>query len=232
FLPRTAMLYDGRFGFVSYLDPEASGARKTDSHPIRTRLGVNGHFTQSFGLLAMVGWGASFYDGYPQPEIQTQDFDSVIGQVEVKWYIDPVPEGDPMKTSGSLSGLSLGFIRDFEDAFIGTYLERDYGYAKFDYLFGGRFLLVVQAQGGAVVFPTLEPSLVFQANNADGWTDIRIDGNLFGEYRFTDWLGVNADIKYQGYLSDTQLNPPGNVVTPDFLAYQIVTAFLGVRAFL
>ena len=84
--------------------------------------------------------------------------------------------------------MSVGFIRDFEDSFVGTYLERDMGYARFTYLFGGQFLLVAEVRAGGVFFP----------NNPDfgqpnGWSDFRLDGTLFGEWRITDWFAVNAD---------------------------------------
>src|SRR5690606_9637984 len=61
FLPLTALRYDASFGFVHSLDPNASNARKTTPHPMRARLGVNGLVTPSFGVLALAGWGASFY---------------------------------------------------------------------------------------------------------------------------------------------------------------------------
>jgi hypothetical protein len=227
FLPRTALIYDASFGFVTYPSPAGTNP-KPDSHPLRTRLGVNGLITPSFGALAMMGWGASFYSGQANP-----DFDSLLAQAEVKWYFTPPPGADPLRASAVQSNLAVGFIRDYEDAFIGTYLERDRGYARFSYLFGGEFLLVAEVGGGAVVYPSLDPGTTqfdVGADAANGWTDIRLDGKAFGEYRFLDWLGANLEVTYGGYFSDTQLQFPGGGL--DQLGFQRFTIFAGVRAFL
>jgi hypothetical protein len=227
FLPRTALMYDARFSFITYIDPASGNAEKEDSHPLRARIGLNGLVTPSFGLLALVGWGASFYQG---DAAEVQDFDSVIGQLELRWYITPSPTTDPMKVSALLSSLSVGFIREFEDSFVGTYLEKDQGYVRFNYLFAGQFLLVVEGRAGAVVFPPqVDPD--YGAAAAEGWTDVRVDGTLFGEWRIKDWLGVNAEVGYTGYFSDMALEFPGGAGGTDELAYQDIRAFIGVRVF-
>lgn len=242
FLPRTALVYDASFGFILYTSGDRGGAGKSDSFPLRSRIGINGLFTPSFGLLAMVGWGASFYTAPPGQDTPVQDFDSVIGQLEAKFYLDAQDTDNPLQVSGSSSSVAIGFVRDFEDSFIGTYLERNFGYARFDYLFAGQFLLVAKVQGGAVLFPSLPPApaAVNFTGPANGWTDARVDANLFGEWRVQDWLGINADIGYTGYFSGTTLAVPpdpnqpisgGNAVDNE-LRYQIFQAFLGVRAFL
>lgn len=234
FLPRTALMYDASFGFVTYPDPNASLARKTNSHPMRARIGVNGLVTPSFGVLALVGWGASFYDD-PLDTGTVHDFDSVLAQAEVKWYLDPVPDSDPMKASASLSSLALGFVRDYEDSYIGSYVEKNFGYLRFNYLFGGQFLLVATAQGGALIYPEIPVYAGFESNKPDGWTDGKVDASLFGEWRIKDWLGINADLGYEGYFSGTSLEPEDTGGVPgvaDRLGYNIFTAFLGLRAFL
>jgi hypothetical protein len=223
FLPRTALMYDASFGFITYPDGAAGNANKNNSHPLRARIGVNGLVTPTFGVLGLVGWGSSFYEGDTD-----EDFDSVIAQAEVKWYLSPPPESDPFAISGSLSYLAIGFLRDYADSFIGTYLERDSGYARFSYLFGGKFVLVAEARAGAVVFPA-QTRADYGADAAGGWTDAQVIGKLFGEYRIKDWLGVNAEVKYTGYFSPTTLfDQAGN---PNALSFQRVSAMAGVRAF-
>ena len=49
FLPRSALTFDGRFGIINYPDP----LNKTNSHPMRARVGFNGLITNSFALLVM-----------------------------------------------------------------------------------------------------------------------------------------------------------------------------------
>ena len=64
-------------------------------------------------ILAMAGWGASFYTPRPQ-----NDFDSVIGQGEVKFYLTSNPAIEPGKAGLSISSLAFGFTRDFYDSFV------------------------------------------------------------------------------------------------------------------
>ncbi len=213
FLPRSALTFDGRFGFTTFTQP----TDKLDSHPMRVRLGFNGLITNSFALLVLGGWGASFYTPAPQ-----EDFDSFIGQAEVKWLITPSPSNDPGAASLSLSSLAAGFTRDFADSYIGTYEEINRGYLKFSYMFAGRFLLVVDGGVAAVVRPPIE------ALNLEADTAVRIDPSIFGEYRFLDWLGVNATVRYDTNITE-QVVSSGDV--DEALQWQQFQAYLGVRAF-
>lgn len=230
FLPRTSLVYDARFDFINYTNGDPGNPDpKRGSHPIRARLGLNGLVTSSFAVLAMVGWGASFYDAPPAnaaPIAPISNFDSVIGQVEVKWYLTPNPSADPAATSLTLSSISVGFLRDFYDAYLGqTYFERDRGYATLSYFFNGRFLLVVD--GGAA--PIIYPAMTINKTAISPFTDIRIDGSLFGEYRLKDSFGINASVRYNENISSTSV-PSGIVgVPPQNLSYREVEAYLGVR---
>ncbi len=213
FLPRSALTFDGRFSFIDYPDEFA----KTDSHPMRARLGYNGLITNSFALLVMGGWGASFYTPTPQ-----EDFDSFIGQAEVKWLITPSPSTDPAAASLSLSSLAAGFVRDFADSYIGTYEEHDRGYVKFSYLFAGRFLLVIDGGVAAVIYPDIARF------NQESFTAIRVDASAFGEYRFTDYFGVNATVRYNTNITDVVLDV-GATGGQENLQWQAFQAFLGAR---
>jgi hypothetical protein len=228
FLPRTAMLYDFRMGFINYPNPTGlGGGSKTGSHPMRTLLGVNGLITPSFGLLAMVGWGSSFYDATPRTA--AHDFDSIIGQAEVKWYITPNPQAEPNAATLSVSSLSVGFLRDFQDSAIGTYVERDRAYANLSYFFGGRVLVVVDGGVGPMVYPRIE-SVSGVTQNTPSFTDIRYDASVFGEYRLKDYLGINATVRYSGNASNTSLHftdKTGPIT--DSLQWQAFEAYLGAR---
>lgn len=217
FLPRTALMYDARFGFVTY----PSGTEKTSSHPVRARIGMNGLITSSFGLLALVGWGSSFYSA----PAEDHNFDSVIGQLEVKWYITPTPSSDPAAATMATSAVTLGFLRDFQDSYIGSYFERDRGYVNLSYFFGGRFLLVVDGGIGPVIYPAIE-----ELDKPNGFTDLRVDASIFGEYRFKDRFGLNTTIRYGGNLSDNFIVVPPEV--PDYLNYNQFEIYLGARWFL
>jgi hypothetical protein len=115
----------------------------------------------------------------------------------------------------------VGFTRDFADAFIGTYLEQNRGYIKFSHFFAQRFLLVADAGAAAVVFPDIpQPA---QAS----FTAARVDATLFGEYRFTDYFGLNATLRYDHFITDVDLG--GVTGGFDALQYQVFQALLGAR---
>jgi hypothetical protein len=215
FLPRTALIYDARFGFISYPNPTG----KTASHPMRAMIGVSGLVTSAFSVQAMVGWGASFYTPKPQ-----EDFNSVIGRAEVKWFLNTTPSTDPGASSNSLSSLSVGFSRDFFDSYIGTYVERDRGYIDLSYFFAGRFLLVVDAGAGPMVYPKID------ALKLNAFADIRVDASLFGEYRFKDTFGINANVRYGQNFSGTSITI--NNSTPDYFKWNQIEAYLGFRWFM
>jgi hypothetical protein len=225
FLPRTALMYDATLGFINYPD----GTQQHGSHPLRAQIGVNGLVTPSFGLLALAGWGASFYTPAGQ-----DDFDSLIGRLELKWFITPNPGTDPSAATLALSSLTAGFARDFEDSYLGTYLERNRGYLKLQYFFAGRFLLVVDGGVAAVVYPGI--TTANGVGNQAAWTDVRVDASLFGEYRLKDSFGINTTLRYGSNISDTRLvidaaSSPGREGR-DSLQWQQFEAYLGVRWFL
>ncbi len=218
FLPRSALFYDTGFNFITYANPQD----KTGSHPLRARVGYNGLITDWFGVLVAGGWGASFYES--TGSIPPNDFDSVIGQAELRFHLTPPPADDPTGAGLTLSAISLGFNRDFQDSFIGTYYEYNRGYLKFSYFFAGRLLLAVDGGAGAVSFPDIvEPPVA-------AWTDIKVDAQLLAEYRFTDYFALNSTIRYDHYFSDTVITPAGGGGFDD-LQWQNFQAYLGARLF-
>lgn len=226
FLPRTALMYDAKFDFISYPSSAADTSGlggKTGSHPVRAQLGLNGLLTPTLGVTLLAGWGASFYQGTAQ-----QDFDSVIGTAEVRWYLTPNPQAQPKEATLALSSLAVGFQRDFADSYIGTYFERDRGYLNFAYFFGGRFLLMVDGGAAAIRYPTITSLGSSTLAAAKPFTDVRLDGTLFGEYRLADSFGINATVRYAHNLSNTVLSVGGY----DELQWQRFETYLGVRWFM
>jgi hypothetical protein len=166
----------------------------------------------------MAGWGASFYTPRPQ-----NDFDSVIGQGEVKFYLTSNPAIEPGKASLSISSLAFGFTRDFYDSFIGTYFEQDRGYAKLQYFFGGQFLASLEGGAGPVVYPAVAGVGNSLANGA---TDVRIDATLYGEYRIKDVFGIGGTFRYTQDANSIKINVAG---TQDSLAWKDIEAYLTLR---
>ncbi len=57
FLPQTALLYDGRVGFVHYINDTT---RLSNSTPVSSSLGINGLITSKLGALIQGGWKSTF----------------------------------------------------------------------------------------------------------------------------------------------------------------------------
>ena len=64
-------------------------------------------------------------------------------------------------------------------------------------------------------------------------SDVMLIASLFAEYRFTEWFGLNATLRYTGDFTDWQYertDAAGMVVAP--ARYNKFEAFLGARIFL
>ncbi len=139
FRPRTALLYDASLRFISYPNEANSGdVPLVSSTPVRARIGLSGLITERFSVLGMIGWGASFYDttvpNLPQ-------FDSVIAQAELRWFLSASPGIANATDLGlALSSIALGYTRDFQNRYLGGYYTQDRGYLK--------FLLSLRGAGG------------------------------------------------------------------------------------
>jgi hypothetical protein len=234
FRPRTALVYDATFRFITYSNADQAVPVPLDtSTPIRTRLGLDGLVTDRFALLAMVGWGASFYDTTLAHQPQ---FDSVIAQAELRWFLAASPGIASVTDVGlSLSSIAIGYSRDFQNSYLGSYFTQDRGYLKFYYLFAGRATITLEGGIAAIEYPNLYWS--DDTLRATSFTDLRADATLFGEYRFTDTLGLNATVRYTTNVSNEILDvtePTALAPNPDVYAMQWsrLEAFLGLRWFM
>jgi hypothetical protein len=241
FRPRTALLYDATFRFINYADQSSAlQAGLVNSAPVRARLGLNGLVTDRFALLGLVGWGASFYDN--GHAVQPQ-YDSVVGQAELKWFLSASPGLQQSSDVGlALSSIAVGYTRDFQNSYLGGFYGSDRGYLRFNYFFAGRALVTLEGGAGAVEYPKMYWLATGDARH-DAFTDTRIDATLFGEYRFTDSFGLNATFRYTGNISDASVpttdlgsTPGGQHNAPAAISYDMAwnrfEAFLGVRWFM
>jgi len=186
-----------------------------DVDPIRARVGINGLVTSSFAFLGMVGWGSSLYKGPG-----AQQFDSLIAQAELKWYIAPNPGNDPVSATLSLSSLALGYTRDFFNSYLGDFYARDRGYATLSHFFGGRFLLVIDGGVAAIRYPDIRAPQAVKA-----FTAIYVDPSLFVEYRLSDSFGLNSTLRYTSNITE-------QVIAGDALKWSRFEGFIGVRWFI
>lgn len=225
FLPRTALVYDGNVQIINY---SKSPLGLSDSTPLRTRIGLSGLITDRMSLLVMGGWGASFYHDRASAG---EDFDSVIGQAELRFYLTgAAPEAGT--ATPSLSSIAVGFTRDFVNSYLSNYYEQDRGYVNVNALFAQRFFLSLNAGIAAIHYaPVHDRTSGTVVSNA--FTDTRFDASVFAEYRVRDWLGFNATFQGIGESSSTLLQygaagPTSATLSMKFTRVQVLG---GVRAF-
>jgi len=234
FLPRTALLYDGSYTWVSYPNPTV----QNDGTIARSSIGMNGLITDRFALLAMVGWAGTFYN---QPAVQTpQQFDSITAQTELKWFISG--GADSMNAGSAPVGLSyasIGYVRDVSNSYLGNFYQRDRGYVGISYLLGGAFVTSLTAGVSNLAFP----DSFFPAGTPDcpatgpciqqtAFSEQRVDATLFGEYRLSNTFGLNATLNYDRNFTDVRVPTDPLRTSEDALAYQRWLVFLGARWFL
>ncbi|MGH7270842.1 MAG: hypothetical protein ACREJ3_10470, partial [Polyangiaceae bacterium] len=120
FRPRTALIYSGTADFSSFGNAsQAAPVALYTSMPVRARIGMDGLITDRFAALVMGGWGATFFDqNFPaQPQ-----YDSFIGQAELKWFLSASPGvAQPTDVGLALSSVAVGFVRDFQSSLLGAY---------------------------------------------------------------------------------------------------------------
>lgn len=228
FLPRTAVLYDASVGYQDYTQ---SGAFLNDATPMRVRGGINGLITNRLSLLALVGWGASFFQSRLFP---AQDFDSLLAHAELTWFVQAPPEQPSEGAGVGLSSVSIGYVRDFYPGYIGPYYQRDRAYLRGDYFIAGVFGISGEGGFNYVSHP--------QSYLADGnglviprhpsFHENRVDVSLTAEYRMAPTLAVTAMGRYDANLSENRLQSDFQGLFTDNLAFQRFQVLGGVRWFM
>lgn len=235
FRPRTSLLYDASFQIHNYGNANTTVNALHDSTPLRTHIGIDGLVTPRFSVLALVGYGSTFTLNGASPAIK--QYDSVIAHGELKFFLTANPGTEQASNvSLTLASIALGYNRDFQTSYLGDYYGIDRGYAKVQYMFAGRMLASLEGGVGAIEYP----DIYYNNGGSDtlahsSFTDLRADGTLFGEYRFTNTFGLNGTLRYTANFSNTQLTQPtingvnGGVYDMNWRRFE---AYLGVRWFL
>jgi hypothetical protein len=231
FRPQTALIYDATFRFINYTDPVTGAGALPNSTPVRARIGLNGLITSRFAFLGLIGYGASFYD--TSLNAATPQYDSVIGQAELKWFLSANPNESPTnEASLVLSSIAVGYTRDFQNSYLGAYYGSDRGYAKISYFFAGRALISLEGGVGAIEYPTIFYAQPLAVEHAP-FTDVRADATLYGEYRFSNSFAINVTGRYTQNFSNVVLQEtPGATNTAYDLSWQRLEAYAGVRWFM
>ncbi len=212
FLPRSALLFDAAYQFVRYTD---ASTPQTDGDSVRARIGFHGLVTYKLALLGMVGWASSFYEAGPNTIVARQ-YDSVIGNAEARWFLQPRPDLDSATIASGLSSIAVGYTRSFSNSYHGSFYQRDRGYLQFNAFLLGALVGGLEFGVSRVAFP--------ETGAAASFSQTRLDGRLFTEYRFTDTLAANASLHYDKVASDP--------VAGEELDYDRWQAYIGVRWFM
>lgn len=218
FYPNTALTFESSFEYANRFDAGGGsgpgGFLISSSYPVRSWIGLNGQWTPLIATSLRIGYGAGFYD-------EGEDFDSVLAQAEVAFLISPTGR------------LKFGFLRDFVDSFFSNFYERNQGYARWEQMFGGAFLIGLQLNVRYLEYATLYNADGTRADagevNRNPRADTRIDGVLFAEYRVKDWLAFNATVSYENNITGFRW---AEGAAPDGSrdeSYWKLMAFLGAR---
>jgi hypothetical protein len=239
FLPRSALLYDARYTMTRYLNT----GPQPDGDYVEARVGFAGLVTTRLALLALIGWNSSFYEeqGTVTP---AQNYDGYVAHAEAKYFLQ---QGGTVETADvGISSIAAGYLRDFSNSYLGAFYVRDRGYMKLDYFVAGVFVATLEGGLSRISYPDTGPDPVRQ----DSFEQARVDGRLFGEYRMSDIVGLNATLTYdqaigQGPNDQPLLTSPGDPgpdgtfgnaddgapEVVDDLEYRRFQAYVGMRVF-
>ena len=173
----------------------------------------------------------------------------MTGQAELTWYLSQNPgASEPGQATLLLSTIQLGYVRDFQNSLLANFYTSNKGYAKIVYQFGNKVLLSLDGYVEALSYPqpfTNAGGTPVAVTGADGkatgdFTNYRVGGVLFLEYKVLPALGLNATFDYAQMISDVALNEGGAVpaaggAPPQAQLYDLswrrFQAFVGARYF-
>jgi hypothetical protein len=213
--PKTALVSRINFTPTFYMYGESD---KENSLPIRSLFGLQGLVAAKFGLLLLVGYGASNYAAGP-------NFSSVIAQAELMFFITPV------------SSIRVGGERDFVDSYYANFYTKNGGYLSYSQLFGGVFLATIKGDVSGRQYATYRlPSAEGNATpSSPNRVDVWAGGTLSLEYRATAWLSILASARYSADITDfgfTLADDPDTAGDESGFfksSFQKFEAFLGVK---
>ncbi len=224
-LPRSGFLYDARYTFIRYTHADSP---QPDGDDLQARVGFSGLVTNRIAFLIMGGWNSTFYEH--NKAVAGQNYDGYVGQAELKYFVQPAPEGNSAQTG--LSSIAVGFLRDTTNSYLGSFYTRDRGYLSFDWFLGGVFVANLQGGLSRYSFPA--------ASAANASFDQRhVDATAFMEYRFSDTFALNGTFLFDQAFGKGPNGQPGVLVGTDSngnafyddLEYQRIQAYVGLRLF-
>ncbi len=215
FLPSTSVFWDGTVDMTDYYNADAGSAALAlaNNWRLRTRVGLNGVITPKLSATAAIGYTATFVD-----DPAFDDYDSVLALAGLKLRLTPTVT------------LDFGYERENKNSIVGLYRTQDRGYLDFQWLFGGSFLLSLNTWVARMKFGEIFDATGMSLGQRN---DVYVSVRLFGEYRFTDYLALNATFAYLGDFTgfEYQVTDATGMAIPDPAGFNKVEAWLGLRVF-
>jgi len=215
FFPTSALVYTVEYTNQEFVNPSEIATSPTllsKNNRVSNLIGYNGAITERFSLTAMLGYAAGFYK-------VGQNFDDVIARVELRWQARPT------------IGVSLSYDRDIVPSYIGNFVLLNRLHAKTTFTLIGALQLGLQAwasiyKTGLALSPdgTLLGDQPFRKGT-------RVYAGIFGEYRFTSWLALFADLGYLADFTDYRYVGLSPTLLDPVANYQRFEAWLGLRVF-
>ena len=207
-LPKTALVLQISQGYIVYLN-SMNGASKPTSFPFHAMAGVRGLITAKLSLNILAGYANGFYDTVrPGPSGFRGNFS--VG-------------ADANYHPTLLTGLTLGYRRDFQNAILGDFYYVDAVYLNLSQSIAGRLGLGFSARYESRSFQNIPLADGTFTNRHDNYW--QVGANL--DYRIRDW--TYAGVAYT-LMSNGSDYVPGNGQDPGRVDYvkQLVFARLGV----
>lgn len=217
FLPKTSIAWMGNVAPTLYFNPSTIGTGLFTSIPLSTRIGITGLISERIGFQVFGGYGSTYFT-------QGDNVETFVGNAEVRFI------------TGPQMNVRVGVLRSIGGSLIGNYMVNNSLFVNVSHSFGGRFLLSGEAQAGYAQFGYLTDQTGRLLNSITGSavdpatgriSGFRVLTMLFGEYRFTDYLGLNATLAFTGNLIDAQISSMGmSVGSLNWVKFE---GFLGLR---
>jgi len=214
FFPSSALAYSVEYARQHFANPDqivTSPTLLSDNNRLSNSISYNGALTERFSLTALIGYAAGFYEF-------ASDFDGVIARLDTRWRPRPTVS------------LVAGYDRNILPSFIGNFTTMNRLYANAEFTLSGALQLGLKAwvsfdKSGLALSP--DGTLL---GNEPYRQDIRVSASIFGEYRFTAWLALFAQVGYLADFTDFQYLGTDPLLDPA-AGYQRFDAWLGLRVF-
>jgi hypothetical protein len=226
FRPRNALFLDTSYGVLTY------GKNTSDTRnlaPLRARFGTSGLITPRVGVMLAGGYGAAGLDA--KAGDLAGDFAGLIGQGELRYFFDASALPGDVTEAASSNAVAVGALRDFQPGFLGSYNTITRGYARATYLWQGKIFASLEGGFSSIGFNALQFTQdAFLGQKREGeFKNMRPDLQVFGEYRLSNALGVNATFRYSANSSNVGLRQDPQSASFVDLNWSRVEAFAGVR---